>query len=241
MNFSIIIPCLNEEKHLPELLEDLSNQSFKDFKVIVVDGKSDDRTVKFAEKFKSKLSLKIIKSNIKNVSYQRNIGAKNVKRGWIIFMDADNRLPYYFMEGIKYRILLENPDIFTSWVSVDKKKNPLDELITGTLNLGTELIRLAKYPGAVGSMIGITSEGYKVVGGFDPKTEFAEDWEFVSKAFSKGLTFKIFRDPKYYYSLRRFRRMGTAKTISKYAEIYLKSILKIKITQQSDYPMGGKV
>ena len=43
--FSIIIPTLNEEKYLPLLLSDLEHQLFTDFEVIVVDGKSADKTV----------------------------------------------------------------------------------------------------------------------------------------------------------------------------------------------------
>ena len=40
MSLSIIIPTLNEEKYIGKLLDCLSRQSFKDFEVIVVDGKS---------------------------------------------------------------------------------------------------------------------------------------------------------------------------------------------------------
>ncbi|MBD3279206.1 MAG: glycosyltransferase, partial [Candidatus Pacebacteria bacterium] len=31
--FSIVIPSLNEEKYLPNLLQDLANQTWKDFEV----------------------------------------------------------------------------------------------------------------------------------------------------------------------------------------------------------------
>ena len=43
--FSIIIPALNEAKYLPHLLDDLSDQTFQDFEVIIVDGNSNDQTV----------------------------------------------------------------------------------------------------------------------------------------------------------------------------------------------------
>ncbi len=239
--FTIVIPALNEEKYLPKLLTDLEKQTFKDFEVIVVDGKSEDDTVEKVNKFKNKLSLKLLISSKRNVSFQRNLGAKESNTNWIIFMDADNRLPKFFLEGVKYRISVENPDVFTTWMDVDKKDNPIEEVVTNTLNIGLELIKIAKYPGAMGSMIGIKKSGYKKIGGFDINTEFSEDWQFVKDAFSHGLTFKIFKDPKYYYSMRRFRRMGNIKAIQKYAEVNLKTILNIKVTQDKDYPMGGKV
>jgi len=50
--FSIVIPTLNEEKCLPRLLDDLTQQKEKDFEVIVIDGRSDDQTVKKAKNLK---------------------------------------------------------------------------------------------------------------------------------------------------------------------------------------------
>lgn len=58
--FSVIIPTLNEEKFLPNLLTSLSEQTEESFEVIVVDGKSKDKTVAVAESFKKKLPLRVI-------------------------------------------------------------------------------------------------------------------------------------------------------------------------------------
>ena len=52
--FSVIIPCLNEEHFLPNLLNNLNSQNFNNFEVIVVDGNSDDKTAEITSKFKSK-------------------------------------------------------------------------------------------------------------------------------------------------------------------------------------------
>lgn len=41
---SIIIPTLNEEKYIGKLLDCLANQTYKGFEVIVVDGKSGDKS-----------------------------------------------------------------------------------------------------------------------------------------------------------------------------------------------------
>jgi cellulose synthase/poly-beta-1,6-N-acetylglucosamine synthase-like glycosyltransferase len=48
---SVIIPTYNEQKYLPKLLKDLSEQNFEyGFEVIVVD-KSEDKTADEAKKF----------------------------------------------------------------------------------------------------------------------------------------------------------------------------------------------
>ena len=98
--FSIVIPSLNEEKYLPLLLEDLANQSFTDFEVIHIDAGSVDKTVEKAGEFSQKLSFKTLVSKKKNVSHQRNMGIEHAVGTWILFMDADNRLPNHFLEAV---------------------------------------------------------------------------------------------------------------------------------------------
>ncbi|MDP3442236.1 MAG: glycosyltransferase, partial [Ignavibacteria bacterium] len=73
--FSIVIPTLDEEICLPQLLKDLSLQSWTDFEVIHVDGGSKDKTLEKAKAWEDKLNLRTISHDVKNVSAQRNRGA----------------------------------------------------------------------------------------------------------------------------------------------------------------------
>lgn len=238
--FTIVVPTLNEEKYLPNLLGDLSSQTLKDFELIIVDGNSEDKTVKLAKGFQRRLkNLKIISTPKRNVSYQRNMGSQKARADWIIFMDADNRLPEYFLEGVSYKIKLTRPELFTCWVKVEGKLKS-DEGIARALNIGAELAKAASTPGAVGAMIGITKDGFTKVGGFDEKMGFAEDWDLVKRCFAKGLSFKIFRDPKYTYSLRQLERGGRLRSLRRLANVYLKYLSGVSIDQKKEYPMGGK-
>ena len=56
--FSIVIPTLNEEDYLPNLLGDLTKQTKKDFEVIIADGYSKDETKQVVKAFKKKLQIK---------------------------------------------------------------------------------------------------------------------------------------------------------------------------------------
>lgn len=238
--FSIIIPCLNEEKALPLLLKDLSLQTLKDFEVIIVDGKSKDKTVKKAEEFKSKLpSLTILTSKIKNVSVQRNMGGEAGKGTYLLFNDADNRLPKHFLEGVKYHQSVKPTDIFTAWCLPDSKKNS-DKVISTYMNLLTETGLLLGTPGAFGAMIGCRRNIFGKIGGFNPEVGFAEDTEFIRQGYKKGYSFSIIHEPRYVYSLRRFRKVGTLKLIQKYAVLNLKYITNQKVDQKKEYPMGGE-
>ena len=119
--FSLIIPCLNEQKVLPLLLSDINKQIFSDFEIIVVDGKSEDKTKEIALK-NPKTTLII--SDKRNVSHQRNLGAKNANGKYLVFFDADTRINDYFLSGLAYRVQMCKPDMFSCWQKL-KKHNPI--------------------------------------------------------------------------------------------------------------------
>lgn len=237
--FSIIIPTLNEEKYLPQLLEDLSQQTLQNFEVIIIDGKSNDKTVELASKYQNLLpNLKIDLSEKRNVSVQRNTGAKLAHGKWLIFNDADNRLPKYFLEGIKYQLTANPTDMFTCWSDAEDK-SPKDKTIAQACNLMLEASLLTKSPSAFGAMIGCKKSVFDSSDGFNPKVGFAEDKDFIVKNYQAGHVFKIYKDPKYVYSLRRFHSEGTLKLIQKSSKLLLKYLSGQPINQKKEYPMGG--
>ena len=71
---SVIIPALNEEKYIGNVLDALRKQTFKDFEIIVVDGNSTDRTREIAKK-----SAKVIIEKRPRIGLARNTGAKLAK------------------------------------------------------------------------------------------------------------------------------------------------------------------
>jgi glycosyltransferase involved in cell wall biosynthesis len=237
--FSIIIPALNEEKYLPKLLADLEKQTYKDFEVIIVDGNSEDETVAESQKFKSKFKkLTILSTDQRNVSFSRNLGAKNAKGEWFLFFDADDRLPDFYLDGLRYRIHHKKVDLFTTYCEVTSKV-AADNLIAQYINTSIEVSIFMERPMAWGSMIGISQKGFKKVGGFDEKTKMFEDKKFVGEAYEKGLVFDIFKDPKYIFSIRRFKSQGRVKAIQKYMELTMKSLTNTPIDQEKEYKMGG--
>ncbi len=238
--FSVIIPSLNEEKYLPSLLSDLANQTHQDFEVIVVDGHSEDKTKEKALFYKDKLpALNFIDSPRRNVSFQRNLGGQAAHGKYLLFVDADTRLANYYLSGLVYRIMSDPTDVFTCWAAPETDTTT-DKTISNIINMSIETSFLLDSPAAIGALIGCRREVFTTIRGFDDTVPFAEDTEFVKRAYKSGFSFKIYRDPKFVMSLRRFKKTGTVRSFQKYARLHLKRLIEADIDQPTEYPMGGK-
>jgi len=86
---SIIIPTINEASNLPLLLSDLSSIQ-KEGEIIIVDSGSKDKTIDIANIYGAKVFI----SKERNRGLQLDMGAKNSKGDWLIFLHADTRLTY---------------------------------------------------------------------------------------------------------------------------------------------------
>jgi glycosyltransferase involved in cell wall biosynthesis len=221
--FSVVIPALNEEKYLPHLLADLAEQTFKHFEVIVVDGNSEDKTVAVAKTYADILHLTICTVDKRNVSYQRNYGAKQAQAEWVIFADADTRIPPYFLEGITYQ-LAKHPkvSVFTTLLTTDEEQ-PMDRAVETLLNLGLGLYNSFNRPSAFGALLGAKKKVATEIG-FDEHQKVLEDSFFVRATIAAGYTFEVFTEPRYVFSLRRVRKEGTLKMLATTAKMQLKTL-----------------
>ena len=93
---SIIIPTINESNNLPLLLSDLS-VIHKVGEILVVDCGSEDRTIDIANIY----GTQVYKTEERNRGLQLDLGAKNSKGEWLIFLHADTRLTCDWFTKIK--------------------------------------------------------------------------------------------------------------------------------------------
>ena len=105
MNYSIILPTLNENGHIIKLInaiiKNFRNKKIK-YEIIVVDDNSIDGTIDTVKKKlikNNKIRLFVRKNKKKNLANSINLGIKKSKYENIIWMDADFQHP---PEYIKY-------------------------------------------------------------------------------------------------------------------------------------------
>ena len=114
---SIIIPTINEATNLPLLLSDLSVIQ-KEGEILIIDCGSKDKTIDIANIY----GVKVFKSKEKNRGLQLNIGAKNSRGEWLIFLHADTRLTHDWFTKIKSVLEGDNNSIYYFKFKINNRK-----------------------------------------------------------------------------------------------------------------------
>ncbi len=241
--FTIVIPAFNEEKFLPHLLESITHQTDQEFEVIVVDGKSKDKTIQVAESYKEKIpALQVIKSPRTNLSFQRNYGAEHGSGAWFIFFDADDILLPYCIERCRYFISTHpKTTFFTSWFMPDSEVSG-DALLTLLSVMYVESGKLVKRQIAPGPFAAIRRDIFISSGGYEAGCEYGEDYEYSRRLYEHGIPLDVLRETLYVYSFRRFRKKGTLKMFQTYAKNGLIALITKQAPKtEKGYVMGGHI
>ncbi len=213
-NLTIITPCLNEEKYIGKLLYTLSLQTVQDFKFVIVDGGSTDKTIEVIEKFDKILpQMSIIKADKKGVSYQRNLGARESKTSQLLFLDADSRLDQNYIADFLDEVVKNNADVATAYIWPDSR-SPLDWFFWLGGNVVTDLSRYV-WPLGYGMNLFIRKELFDSIKGFNEELRVAEDVDLVKRAIAAGGKYSVLKKPKYYTDVRRLRSEGHAQFMVK--------------------------
>ncbi len=94
---SIIMPCLNGERHIQATIDSVLAQTFDDFELIVVDNGSTDRTPEILGSVNDP-RLKVLTLPERGVSRARNLGLREAHGAFIAFLDSDDTWSAEFLE-----------------------------------------------------------------------------------------------------------------------------------------------
>jgi len=137
---SIIVPTLNEEKHIKFLLGSIKDQSSVSFETLIVDGGSKDETSNVARQHNAKVV--VLPGYGEFVS--RNVGAKIAKGKFLLFTCAD----IVFPEGLFKKIIEKferNPEL----IALTGSGHPFDAPILGKIEYAAyNIVRyiLSRFP-----------------------------------------------------------------------------------------------
>jgi len=136
--FSVIIPTYNRADLLARCLKSLTEQTYKDFEVIVCDDGSTDNSKEITDKYLDKLNIQYLWDvNWGGPARPRNRGISAAKGDWICFLDSDdwwtpdkleNCLPYLDKNDIIFhplQIFSENNGLQKKIMKGRQPKSPV--------------------------------------------------------------------------------------------------------------------
>ncbi len=201
---SVVIPTLNEERHVGALLSNLAAQTRTPDEVLVVDAGSEDGTREVVGRF----AFAELREGEPPVACGRNLGGRRAKGEILIFLDADARLPETFLEDFLAGFELRRLDVACplyfphSSTRAIRGFHSFFNLITRTFQ--------GVLPSGAGTSIVVRGGVFRGSSGFDPGLKF-DDIELIRRL-SKGRRFGIVEE-RLYLSDRRYRESGVARTM----------------------------
>jgi glycosyltransferase involved in cell wall biosynthesis len=180
---SIIIPTLNEERHVGSLLSDVAAQTRTPEEVLVVDAGSTDDTVPVVRRF----PFAEVLEGEPPVACGRNLGARSAVGDVLILLDADVRLPERFFERFLAEFERRRLDVACP-LYVPYRSTPAVRVFHSLFNLLTRTFQ-GTLPSGAGHCIAVRREVFRESRGFDPNLKF-DDIELIRRL-SRGRRFGI--------------------------------------------------
>lgn len=90
---SIIVPSYNHRRYLPELLESIKRQSYRNIETIIVDDGSKDDSVEYLKTVQQTFSFKLIAKNNEGLCPTLNRGLAEAKGAFIVIIASDDFMP----------------------------------------------------------------------------------------------------------------------------------------------------
>jgi glycosyltransferase involved in cell wall biosynthesis len=236
MDFSVIVPALNEEKRIRRCLDSIRAQrTAYSYELIVSDSGSTDRTVSIAREYTDKVHV----CSERGTARARNEGAQLAVGNVLVFIDSDTEIQPDYLEivgkAFEDRELIACSCAFK--FSGREPKLLLAESVTNTYYLGRSLFRGTTLPGF---NVCIRRDAFEKLQGF--RLCHLEDLDISIKLRRMGRTRYLPRR-KATTSSRRIEKDGLLGTMKYYADLFEQTQgyrlgfepIKLRKTEYDDY------
>jgi len=182
MKVSIIIPTYNEAFDLEKCLRSLSEQSFRDFEIIIVDDGSTDKTPEVLKNLKQVVnSLKLLEQKHGGAGMARNLGAKSASGDILVFVDADMTFDEDFLKKLVEPIITgKSKGTFSKEEYVENWDNVWARCWNINENWEPKKRHPRSYPDEQPVFRAILKKEFEKVGGFTPGG-YDDDWSLFKK------------------------------------------------------------
>ncbi len=182
MKVSVIIPVYNKYRYLPECLESLKKQTFKDLEIVVIDDGSTDKISDILSEFSIfNFQFSIFRQKHKGAGAARNLGAKQAKGEILVFVDSDMVFDKNFIKNLiqpikqgRVKGTFSKDEYVANWSNLWAK--------CWNYNFGLKNKRKIprNYPNRSPVFRAILKSEFLKAGGFE-KTGYTDDWSLSEK------------------------------------------------------------
>lgn len=181
---TIVVPVYNMEKYLPDCLDSIKNQTYKNFEVLIINDGSTDSSGEIADNYVKENATDnwyAIHQVNKGLPSARNTGIMAAEGDFVLFIDSDDMLLENALATFTMAIELSNADIIASSFKCFGLAN--EEIILME-NPQLEDFRIGN---RIGSCVCIRLSALVAVGGYQPKMTFGyEDLALTCDLLSRG-------------------------------------------------------
>ena len=230
MKYSIIVPVFNRPDEVDELLESLSNQTQKDFEVIIVEDGSVKTCKDVCDKYADILVLHYYAKENSGPGQSRNYGAERAKGDYLIILDSDVVLPSGYLAAVDKELTKNPTEAFGGPDAAHPSFTPIQKAISYSMTsfFTTGGIRGGKakldkfYPRSFN--MGIRRNVYLQLNGFS-KMRFGEDIDFSYRIVEAGYKPRLFPEAWVWHKRRTdFRKF--------FRQVYNSGIARINLEKR---------
>ena len=197
MKYSIIVPVFNRPDEVHELLESLTQQTVKDFEVVIVEDGSQISCKDVCAPYKDMMDIHYYYKENSGPGQSRNYGAEKASGEYLLILDSDVVLPANYLKAIDEELNREPADAFggpdKAHPSFTNTQKAISYSMTSFFTTGG--IRGGKkkmdkfYPRSFN--MGIRKNVYLKLNGFSDM-RFGEDIDFSIRIFKAGCKCRLF-------------------------------------------------
>lgn len=189
---SIVVPCYNVANFVDKCIQSIKNQTYPNFKVLLIDDGSTDNTLNIIKKSISKDSrFKLYHKSNGGLSSARNFGLKKVDTELVCFIDSDDYIEPNYLELLLNNMRQEKSDVSACYV---KAVHPNFDNIIAFKN---DFSGLARTPAAWNKLY--KTELFHLYNLSYPEGKCYEDVEVSSELLLVNVKFSIVPVPLYNY------------------------------------------
>jgi len=131
---SIVIPVYDSEKFLPQSIESVLNQTYKNIEIIAIDDGSTDNSLNILQQYSDK--IKIITQSNQGLANALNTGIKKISGKWFKWFSPDDILELNTIEVLvnEAKKLPENTIVYSNWELINEHNKKLGDFSESNYN-----------------------------------------------------------------------------------------------------------